>query len=82
MRSSNIEIVTNRHIGYEVPIHSLRVVEEKTGVMVLGGTSEFFCEADVVYSDEKTGIAIVYPAEGAKRKLSVGDRIVLGEKKD
>lgn len=82
MRSSNIEIVTNRHVGYEVPIHALRVVEEKTGVMVAGGTSEFFCEADVVYSDEKTGIAIVYPAEGAKRKLSVGDRIVLGEKKD
>lgn len=82
MRSSNIEIVTNRHVGYEVPIHALRVVEEKTGVMVLGGTSEFFCEAKVVYTDEKTGIAIVYPAEGAKRKLSVGDRIVLGEKKD
>lgn len=82
MRSSNMEIVTNRHVGYEVPIHALRVVEEKTGVMVLGGTSEFFCEAKVVYTDEKTGIAIVYPAEGAKRKLSVGDRIVLGEKKD
>ncbi len=81
MRYGTMEIVINRYTGYEVPIHSLRVVDEKTGVMVSGGTSEIFCEADVVYSDENSGIAIVYPTEGAKRKLSIGDKIVLGEKK-
>ena len=81
MRYGDIEIVINRYVGYEVPIHSLRVVEEKTGVMISGGSSEIFCEADIVYSDEAKGIAIIYPAKEAKRKLSIGDRIVLGEKK-
>ena len=82
MRYGEMEIVINRYVGYEVPIHSLRVVEEKMGVMISGGSSEIFCQADVVYSDEVKGIAIIYPAKDAKRKLSIGDRIVLGEKKN
>lgn len=81
IRYGEMEIVINRYVGYEVPIHALRVVKEKTGVMISGGSSEIFCEADVVYTDETEGIAIIYPAKEAKRKLSIGDRIVLGEKK-
>ncbi len=81
MRSGDMEIVINRYVGYEVPIHSLRVIEEKTGVVIAGGSSEIFCECDVVYSNETEGIAIVYPSENAKRKLAIGDKIVLGEKK-
>jgi len=81
IRYGEMEIVINRYVGYEVPIHSLRVVKEKTGVMISGGSSEIFCETDVVYTDETEGIAIIYPAKEAKRKLSIGDRIVLGEKK-
>ncbi len=82
MRSGDMEIVVNRYVGYEVPIYSLRVIDEKTGVVISGGSSEIFCECDIVYSNESSGIAIVYPAVEAKRKLSIGDKIVLGEKKD
>lgn len=82
MRTDEMEIVINRYTGYEVPIHSLRVVEDKTGVVISGGTSEIFCECDIVYSDEDTGISIVYPSDSAKRKLSIGDKIILGEKKE
>lgn len=82
MRMGEMEIVINRYTGYEVPIHSLRVVDEKTGVVISGGTSKIFCECDIVYSNEETGVSIVYPSEGAKRKLSIGDKIILGEKKE
>lgn len=81
MRSGDMEIIINRYVGYEVPIHSLRVIDEKTGVVISGGSSEIFCECDVVYSNENDGIAIVYPSDSAKRKLAIGDKIVLGEKK-
>ena len=81
MRSGDMEIIINRYVGYEVPIHSLRVIDEKTGVVISGGSSEIFCECDVVYSNENDGIAIVYPSDNAKRKLAIGDKIVLGEKK-
>ena len=82
MRIGNMEIITNRHVGYEVPIHAIRVVDDKTGVTVSAGVSEFFCETDIVFSDESTGMAIIYPSKDAKRKLSVGDRIILGKKKN
>ena len=82
LRTDEMEIVINRYTGYEVPIHSLRVVEDKTGVMISGGTSEIFCECNIVYSNDETGVSIVYPTEGAKRKLSIGDKIILGEKKE
>lgn len=82
MRTGEMEIVINRYTGYEVPIHSLRVVDDKTGVVISGGSSKIFCECDIVYSNEETGISIIYPSEGAKRKLSIGDKIVLGEKKE
>lgn len=81
MRYGEMEIVINRYVGYQVPIHALRVVNEKTGVVISGGSSEIFCETDVVYTDEIKGVAIIYPAKEAKRKLSIGDRIILGEKK-
>ncbi len=80
MRSGDMEIIVNRYVGYEVPIHSLRVIDDKTGVVISGGSSEIFCECDVVYSNETDGIAIVYPSDKAKRKLAIGDKIVLGEK--
>ncbi len=82
MRSGEMDIVINRYVGYEVPLHSVRVVDEKTGVMISGGSSEIFCECDIVYSDESLQKAIIYPKQEAKRKLSIGDKIVLGEKKE
>ncbi len=82
MRSGDMEIVINRYVGYEVPVHTIRVVNDKTGVMIAGGSSEIFCECDIVYTDANSQKTIVYPKADAKRKLAVGDKIVLGEKKE
>ena len=82
MRSGDMEIVINRYVGYEVPVHTLRVVDDKTGVMIAGGSSEIFCECDIVYTDTNSQMTIVYPKADARRKLAVGDKIVLGEKKE
>lgn len=80
MRQGKMDIIVNRYIGYEVPIHAIRTSYAKQGVMKAIGSSELFCECDIIFQDNEKGIAIVYPANEARNKLEIGDRIVLGEK--
>lgn len=82
IRTGKMDIVVNRYTGFEVPIHSIRIVEDKKGVMISKGSSEVFCECDVIYTDMEKETAIIYPAEGAAVELSIGDKILLGEKTD
>lgn len=81
MRSGKMDIIINRYVGYEVPVYSLRVFDENQGVVISGGNTEIFCQCDIIYRDDEKQTAIIYPSNDAKRKLTTGDRIVLGEKK-
>lgn len=80
IRHDNIEIVQNQYVGFSIPSYSLRNIDDKTGVLISKGTSEIFCECDIIYIDEKSSTVIVYPTQDAKRKLTEGDKIILGEK--
>lgn len=80
MRSGIMEIIVNRYVGFEVPIYAIRTVEGKTGVMKAIGNSELFCECKIVHQDDETGTAIIYPVNGAKNSIEIGDDIILGEK--
>ena len=82
IRAGEMDIVVNRYTGFEVPVHSIRIVDGKKGVVISKGSSEVFCECDVIYTDMEKEAAILYPAENAVVKLSVGDKILLGEKTD
>ncbi len=82
IRSGQMDIVVNRYTGFEVPVYALRVHDDKKGVLIASGSSEIFCECDIVYTDNEKETAIVYPSEKAKRELSTGDKIILGEKTD
>jgi len=80
IREGKMEIVVSRYTGFEVPVYAVRIIDDKKGVLISKGTSEIFCECDIIYTDEEKGTAIVYPSSDAKRKLSIGDKIILGEK--
>ena len=80
IRYSKMDIIVNRYTGFEIPIYSLRVVSGDKGVMVAKGSTEVFCKCDIVNTDNEKGTLIVYPSDDAKVKLSVGDKIIIGEK--
>ena len=82
IRESEMEIVINRYVGYEIPLYAIRNVQNKQGVVIKIGNSQAFCECNIIYTDYEKGTAIIYPAKDAKRELDVGDKIILGEKTD
>ncbi len=82
IRSDNIELILNSYTGFEVPVYAIRNVDGKQGVMIASGSSQIFCECDVVYNNTADKTVIIYPADDAARQLTIGDKIVLGEKTD
>ncbi len=80
IRSDNIQIILNSYTGFEVPVYAIRNVDGKQGVMIASGTSQIFCECDVVYNNTDNQTVVIYPSENAARELTIGDKIVLGEK--
>lgn len=82
IRFSGIDIILNSHTGFEVPSYAIRNVDDKQGVMIKKGLSEIFCECDIIYKNENNEKVMIKPSENAKRKLEIGDEILLGEKTD
>ncbi|MDY3927869.1 MAG: HlyD family efflux transporter periplasmic adaptor subunit [Clostridia bacterium] len=80
IRSDNIEIILNSYTGFEVPVYAIRNMDGKQGVLIASGISQIFCECDVVYNNNENQTVIIYPSDNAVRTLSIGDRIILGEK--
>lgn len=80
MRTSDIEVVLASYEGFEIPVHSLRVQDGETGVMVQKGQAEVFKKCEVIYTDQQAETVIVQPVTGEQNLLTVGDKVILGEK--
>lgn len=80
IRKSKADIVLESYTGFEVPVYSIRVSDGKNGVMVKNGVSEVFKECDIIYTNPETETVIITPAENAKNRLEIMDKIVIGEK--
>lgn len=80
IRFGKVDIVLNSYTGYEIPVYAVRVIDNKKGVMIYVSGKEIFCECDVIYNNEMKGTVILYPAKECQRELSIGDRILLGDK--
>ena len=63
-----------------MPVYAIRNMDGKQGVLIASGISQIFCECDVVYNNNENQTVIIYPSDNAVRTLSIGDRIILGEK--
>lgn len=79
IRKSGIEIILDSFYGFEIPLHAVRVQEDKNGVMVRKGISEVFKECTILNRNDETGTVIIAPVGGGN-SLKIGDLIVLGEK--
>lgn len=82
IRKSDAQIILKSYEGFEIPVHSIRVKDGQTGVMVKKGTGEIFKKCEVIYTDTQSETAIVKAVTGERNILAVGDRVVLGEKTD
>lgn len=80
IRNSGVEIVLKSYTGYIVPIHAIRIEDNKKGVMIENRSAQLFRECDILYKDTENNTAIIYPSEDSSKKLQQMDRIVLGEK--
>ncbi len=80
MRSTDIRLILKSYTGYKIPIYALHIQDGKKGVMIDNEGSEEFRECEILYTDEKEGFIIVYPAENAAKQLQPMDHIVIGEK--
>lgn len=81
IRASDIEIIKVSYSGVCVPIHSIRVSDGKSGVMVRSGGRDVFKPCKIIYRNEETGMAIVEAdTEDKTKTLRETDMIVTGEK--
>ena len=82
IRESAAEVILKSYEGFEIPVHAIRVKDGQTGVMIQKGTGEIFKKCEVIYTDAQSETAIVKAVTGERNILTVGDRVVLGEKTD
>ncbi len=80
IRESEAEIILASYEGFEIPVHAIRVQDGQTGVMVQKGMGEVFKKCEVIYTDSQTETAIVKAVSGEQNLLTIGDRVILGEK--
>lgn len=79
IRKSGVEIILASYYGFEVPIYAIHVQDGKNGVMVQRGNSQIFKECTILNRDDENATVIV-EAAGGSSQLTVGDKIILGEK--
>lgn len=81
IRASDVEIIKVSYSGICVPVHSVRVSDGQSGVMVRNGGRDVFKPCRIIYRDEETGTAIVAAdTDDQTKTLRELDMIVTGEK--
>lgn len=81
IRASDVEIIKVSYSGICVPVHSIRVSDGQSGVMVRNGGRDVFKPCKIIYRNEDTGMAIVAAdTDDQKKTLREFDMIVTGEK--
>lgn len=82
IRDSAAEVILESYEGFSVPVHAIRVQDGQTGVLVQRGNSEVFKKCEVIFTDARTETAIVKAITGEQNMLTIGDRVIIGEKTD
>ncbi len=81
-RTISTEIVFKTHNGYKVPTEAVRTGDtiDSYYVYAMQGSESYKCDCEVLYTDSAEGYSVIRSTEDAANKLSVMERVVIGEK--
>lgn len=81
-RKISAEIIFKEYTGYKVPIEAVRTGDsiDSYYVYAMQGSESYKCDCEVLYTDSAGGYSVIKSTEDAVNKLSVMERIVIGER--